>query len=392
LVLPSGDGPVAVFASEALMPAAASSAGLGFELELSPDDDALEVALDAAAVADALAMIELASSELIVEVLSEVEAESVLEPELELDVSVELELELEPDELDDEDDDDDELEELEEPLEERMSEGSVCEMVSMNAMTGPATRWVVSRSIGLAATGWSSDMIQIATGPLIPEGTTHWLKGSEIAKGRPPMSMLQNMPSVEPFRADELKVSAVPVVTEPVLVIARAGLAAHKSVSQHWNAESNRMRGIRLTRDAEVAAGDEPAGDSEHLGRGEAKVECLWDRRAGAGEDVEHGLVARLDGEDRAGGGEQDRVVEQVRRAKVGGDTQVLDDTRGRSHDADGAEHGREVELAARDGGAADAREGALSTPGVSDRTSVECERDGPGARWSGSPHRSGSR
>ena len=75
--------------------------------------------------------------------------------------------------------------------------------------------------------------------------------------------------------------------------------------------------GAGRTGDAGVAAGDEAAGDGEDLARGEGDVEALRDGGAGAGEDVEHGLVAGLDGEDGAGGLEDVRVLDEVRGAEV---------------------------------------------------------------------------
>ena len=37
--------------------------------------------------------------------------------------------------------------------------------------------------------GWGSEVMKIATGPLMPCGTTHWSSGSATENGRPPISI-----------------------------------------------------------------------------------------------------------------------------------------------------------------------------------------------------------
>ena len=61
----------------------------------------------------------------------------------------------------------------------------------MKAIRGPATIALLWRSTAPPFSGWSSEVIQTATGPLIPSGTTHWLIGREREKGMPPMSIWQ---------------------------------------------------------------------------------------------------------------------------------------------------------------------------------------------------------
>jgi len=75
------------------------------------------------------------------------------------------------------------------PLLLRTSSPSVSDSVSMNVMVGPATTGWVARSAGLLISGWLSAVTQIATGPLMPCGTTHWLNGSEMVVGNPPTSI-----------------------------------------------------------------------------------------------------------------------------------------------------------------------------------------------------------
>ena len=60
---------------------------------------------------------------------------------------------------------------------------------SMNAMSGPATIALLPRSRALLFNGWSSDVTQIATGPLMSAGTTHWSSAREMEKGAPPTSI-----------------------------------------------------------------------------------------------------------------------------------------------------------------------------------------------------------
>lgn len=116
---------------------------------------------------------------------------------------------------------------------------------SRKASSGPATIALLCRCTALPFSGWSSDVIQIATTPLIPEGTTHWSIGREIEAGRPPANIWQKKPcgrgacvrnmllsrlvrrltEVLPLRAGELNCNEVPTPMAPVVVIERDGLA-----------------------------------------------------------------------------------------------------------------------------------------------------------------------
>lgn len=76
---------------------------------------------------------------------------------------------------------------------------SGCEL--MKVIRGPATIALLWRSTAPAFSGWSSDVIQIATGPLMPSGTTHSAIGREREKGMPPMSIWQWWPCERGTRA-----------------------------------------------------------------------------------------------------------------------------------------------------------------------------------------------
>jgi len=70
-----------------------------------------------------------------------------------------------------------------------------------------STTALLWRSTTLAFSGWSSDVIQIATGPLIPCGTTHWLIGRERENGMPPrgrhrVEMVDSKSSAQGSRRD----------------------------------------------------------------------------------------------------------------------------------------------------------------------------------------------
>lgn len=62
---------------------------------------------------------------------------------------------------------------------------------SMKAMAGPAMTVLDDRSTTLVARGLSSLVMKIATGPLIPGGTTHCWNGKAIAVTEPPMIIWQ---------------------------------------------------------------------------------------------------------------------------------------------------------------------------------------------------------
>lgn len=94
----------------------------------------------------------------------------------------------------------------------------------------------------------------------------------------------------------------------------------------------------RHTLDTEVTARDEGAGNGQNLRGSEGDVERLRDGRT-ALEDVQHGLVTRLDGEDGSGAREDAGVIDEMRSAKVGADADVLDDARERHHGRNIDEH-----------------------------------------------------
>ena len=91
----------------------------------------------------------------------------------------------------------------------RMSEESESGCALMKAISGPATTALLWRSTTPPFSGWSSDVIQTATGPLIPCGTTHWLIGRERENGMPPMSIWQWKPCECAARCVRRVISAI---------------------------------------------------------------------------------------------------------------------------------------------------------------------------------------
>lgn len=96
---------------------------------------------------------------------------------------------------------DEPLDELDEPepdeelvLVPRASAPIISGEVSTKMTPGPATCWVVARSTTLLMSGLASLVIQSATGPLMPGGTTHCERGKLMEKGAPPTIMLQKRP------------------------------------------------------------------------------------------------------------------------------------------------------------------------------------------------------
>lgn len=73
----------------------------------------------------------------------------------------------------------------------RTSEPRVWGWVSMNAIVGPATIWDEARSRTLLTNGWPSEVMKMATGPLIPGGTTQLLNGRAVELGWPPSNIWQ---------------------------------------------------------------------------------------------------------------------------------------------------------------------------------------------------------
>jgi hypothetical protein len=76
----------------------------------------------------------------------------------------------------------------------RMRVDTMSTSMSMKVSRGPATIALLCRSTTPPFKGWSSEVIQIATAPLRPCGTTHWLSGSERENGMPPVSIWQWKP------------------------------------------------------------------------------------------------------------------------------------------------------------------------------------------------------
>ena len=76
-----------------------------------------------------------------------------------------------------------------EPPRVRASWPKIWGTVSMKAIVGPATNLSVARFMGSLTNGWESEVIQRATGPLIPWGTTHCERGREMVHGKPPTNI-----------------------------------------------------------------------------------------------------------------------------------------------------------------------------------------------------------
>jgi len=107
----------------------------------------------------------------------------------------------------------------------RTSSAKMSIWMSMKVITGPATIALLCLSTAWPFRAWSSDVIQIATAPLIPMGTLQSLSGREREKGMPPVSIWQWKPEVLLLRAGELNCKEVPTPIEPVLVTESEGLA-----------------------------------------------------------------------------------------------------------------------------------------------------------------------
>ena len=75
------------------------------------------------------------------------------------------------------------------PLPDRTRASIVSGLLSMKAMAGPATIEFAARLTTSPLSGCESEVIQIATGPVVSPGTTHWLNGSDKEKGDPPASI-----------------------------------------------------------------------------------------------------------------------------------------------------------------------------------------------------------
>jgi hypothetical protein len=91
--------------------------------------------------------------------------------------------------------DDEELDDLDEeldPLETRTTWLICSSTTSMKVIIGPAMTVWFARSRTLLFRGWLSAVIQMATGPDMPDGIEHWSMGCETETGMPPAMIWQN--------------------------------------------------------------------------------------------------------------------------------------------------------------------------------------------------------
>jgi len=104
---------------------------------------------------------------------------------------------------------------------------SIWGWVSMKARVGPAMSCVVARSRTLLMRGCWSEVTKMATGPLMPGGTTQLSKGNGMESDDPPIIIWQKSFEVSTvlLMAVEEKLSLVPAPTVPVFVIDKVGLA-----------------------------------------------------------------------------------------------------------------------------------------------------------------------
>ena len=112
------------------------------------------------------------------------------------------------------------------------------------------------------------------------------------------------------------------------------------------------------------AGGDEGGSEGEDGAQAQGHVKGGGDG-LGALEDADGGLVAGLDGEDRAGDGKDLGVLDQRRGAEVGRDTDVLEDAGRGKQGLRVSEGGAEVVLALLHGLGAGLGEGAHEQAGV---------------------------
>jgi hypothetical protein len=66
---------------------------------------------------------------------------------------------------------------------------------------------------------------KIATGPLVPDGTTHFENGRTKPNDIPPVIIWHDRFEVSPEMAGEANVSAVPIFSPPAFATARLGFA-----------------------------------------------------------------------------------------------------------------------------------------------------------------------
>lgn len=151
----------------------------------------------------------------------------------------------------------------------------------------------------------------------------------------------------EPLMAGEENVRSVPGATVPVLVTVRGGLARRRRSQHHWSNQKSDLQ-IDLTWEANVATGDERAGDCQDLRRREGNVERLRDS-ASSVDQVQDSLVTSLYGQDRGCGCQQFGVRHEMGCAEVGSNAQIFDHSRNGSHSGNARENRVEIELTACD-------------------------------------------
>jgi hypothetical protein len=156
----------------------------GADVEAAAEDMSMDMAVDADADADTVLKLRpetTAPAWLRATVVVLTDELACSEPEVVM-LSPMLGIEYEPD--------------FEEPLLplERTSPDRMSISMSMKTTSGPATIALLCRSTAWPFRGWSSDVIQIATAPLIPSGTVHSLSGREREKGMPLVSIWQWKP------------------------------------------------------------------------------------------------------------------------------------------------------------------------------------------------------
>jgi len=133
----------------------------------------------------------------------------------------------------------------------------------------------------------------MATGPLMPLGTTQFWKGSAIDEKAPPTNIWQKNLEVSlllVIAADE-KLSWVPGPTDPVLVIERPGLAGSprsQAPSKKGPARARTSLGVRAMSKADGIA--VPLGESKFKmvwwRASTVKIDAAESRRSGSSRSV----------------------------------------------------------------------------------------------------------
>jgi len=101
--------------------------------------------------------------------------------------------------------------------------------------------------------------------------------------------------------------------------------------------------GGKRTGDTEVATFDERAGNSKNLIGKKWDVKRLRDGRSSL-EDIQNGVVARLDSHDGSGGSQDARILDEVRSTQIRADAHILYDPCDRDHGRNVNEGSRKVE------------------------------------------------